>query len=365
MRLHSYALVLAGLSLMVSCGGSSDDAASGGSGGAAQGGAAGAQGGTAGAGAQAGTAGGGGSGGGFLGETFTAQIGPIPVDSGAENTQCIITRLGNPDPIHVGMIRNLISSASHHMIVYRTNDTVERTTPFDCTPFLETLNPEAGAPLMVTQKHEDELRLPEGVAFTLAANQMLRIELHFINTTPANTEVTASTTFHTMDETQYKNEADFLFIGSPDIDIPARSPATLGPMFFKLPDDYADANFFAITGHTHQYGADVRVSTATSASDPGTPVYDVPGWQWDEPATVQHDPTFKVPEGGGFNFACDWENTSDKSVDFGESANQEMCFFWSYYYPSKGAKVCFVSEKYKVTECCPGGALCSLLGDAL
>ena len=25
---------------------------------------------------------------------------------------------------------------------------------------------------------------------------------------------------------------------------------------------------------------------------------------------------------------------------FGESANNEMCFFWAYYYPSKGAYVC-------------------------
>lgn len=374
MRLHSYAVVLAGLSLMVGCGGSSDDGAnaggSGAQGGSAQGGSAqGGSGGNAGSAqggsAQGGTAGGGGSGGAFLGETFTAQIGPIAVDSGDENTQCIITRLGNPDPIHVGMIRNVISSSSHHMIVYRTNDTEERNTPFDCTPFLETLNPEAGAPLMVTQKHEDELRLPDGVAFTLDANQMLRIELHFINTTPAKGEVTATTAFHTMDETQYQHEADFLFIGSPDISIPARSTATLGPMFFKVPAEYADSNFFAITGHTHQYGTDVRVSTAANKSDVGTPVYDVPGWKWDEPETVQHDPTFKVPEGGGFNFSCDWENTSDRSVGFGESANQEMCFFWSYYYPSKGAKVCFVSEQYGVTECCPGGPLCSLIADYL
>ena len=26
-------------------------------------------------------------------------------------------------------------------------------------------------------------------------------------------------------------------------------------------------------------------------------------------------------------------------VPFGESANNEMCFFWAYYYPSQGAKI--------------------------
>lgn len=366
MRLIQVTGLLAALSLVVGCGSSSDggegSGATGGTGNAGNGGN-GAQGGTGGSG-QGGTsnAGSGGVGGNpFQGETFQVAIGPINVDPGEENTQCIVTRLGNPDAIHVGAIRNVISSSSHHMIVYRTEDTEERLTPFDCTPFVETLNPDKGAPLMVTQKKDDELRLPDGVAFTLKANQMIRIELHYINTTPSPVDVTATSAFHTMDDSEFEHEADFLFIGSPDINIPAHSSQTLGPMFFKVPSQFADSNFFAITGHTHQYGTDMTVDSVANASDPGTPVYDVPGWAWDEPETVTHDPPFKVPQGGGFNFTCKWDNTSSSNVGFGESANQEMCFFWSYYYPSQGAKVCFVSEQYNVTECCPGGALCGLI----
>lgn len=353
---------------LVGCGSTSDDpsgegggagegGSQGGSSGGGQGGAAGSPGGAAGT---AGTAGGG-AGGTFTGETFSLTVGPLAVAPGRENTQCVVQRLSNPTPIHVGMIRNVISSSSHHLIVYKTNDTEERTTPFNCTPFLETLNPEAGAPLMVTQKFEDELRLPEGVAFTLAPHQMIRIELHYINTTASEVEVTATSSFHTMDSEQYQHEADFLFIGSPDINLPPRSQTTLGPLFFKMPAGYADANFFAITGHTHQYGRNVTVARTPDASTPGDMVYDVPGWRWDEPETVQHNPPFQIPEGGGFNFSCTWNNTSDRSVGFGESANQEMCFFWSYYYPSNGAKVCVVSQEYGVTECCPGGPLCGLM----
>lgn len=357
------------LSLVVGCGSTSEGSdASGGSSNAGNGGSGNAgsgNGGTANGGSGNGGSMSGGSGGvggnPFQGETFQIGIGPISVASGDENTQCIVTRLGNPNPIHVGAIHNVISSSSHHMIVYRTADTEERLTPFDCTPFVETLNPDKGAPLMVTQKKDDELRLPDGVAFTLEANQMIRIELHYINTTPNTLDVEATSAFHTMDDAQFENEADFLFIGSPDINVPAHGTQKLGPMFFKMPSQFADSNFFAITGHTHQYGVNMTVDSVASASDPGTPVYDVPNWAWDEPETVKHDPPFQVPQGGGFNFSCEWDNTSNSNVGFGESANQEMCFFWSYYYPSKGAKVCFVSEQYNVTECCPGGALCSLI----
>jgi hypothetical protein len=158
----------------------------------------------------------------------------------------------------------------------------------------------------------------------------------------------------------FRDEADFLFIGSPDISIAPHTKATLGPAFFPVPADFADVNFFAITGHEHQYGTNVKVATSMNKDDPGTPVYDVPNWQWNEPATQVHD--FKIPDGGGFLFSCEWNNTSDRPIRFGESADAEMCFFWAYYYPSQGAKVCFHSDAYtngSINLCCPGEPLCS------
>ena len=84
---------------------------------------------------------------------------------------------------------------------------------------------------------------------------------------------------------------------------------------------------------------------ASGASDPGTSVYDVPNWKWSEPATVKHTPPFTIPTGGGFRFTCTWHNPESdpaaKPVQFGESANDEMCFFWAYYYPSVGFRVYF------------------------
>ena len=158
-------------------------------------------------------------------------------------------------------------------------------------------------------------------------------------------------------------EASFLFIGDPEISIAPQSSATLGPVFFRVPSAYSNSNFFAITGHEHQWGKSVRVWTATTASDPGKAIYDVPGWTWSEPKTVTFDSPFHVPSGGGFKFQCDWFNASSSKVAFGESANDEMCFFWAYYYPSQGAKVCFhIGTR---DECCPGtSALCAAISGA-
>jgi hypothetical protein len=298
--------------------------------------------------------------------SFNVTFGPIDAPPGEEHTKCVVKRLGNPSAIHVGSVHNVLSLGSHHMIVYRVNDTVEQTTPFDCKPFTDTLDPTKGSALMISQKEDDALVLPDGVAYTLDVNQMVRLEMHYINAGAAVKSIKGTSTFIPIEQAKFKYEADFLFVGTPDISIPAKSSATVGPVFISLPAAYANVNFFAITGHEHQWGTNVVVSTATSQTDPGTPVYNVPNWLWSEPATVKADPPFKLPANGGFNLTCTWNNMSDATVKFGESVNSEMCFFWAYYYPSQGgAKVCIHTDKYgpSVNACCPDSSqpVCSAI----
>ena len=293
------------------------------------------------------------------GTTYSLTFGPITVQPGEENTQCLVLPLGNPSSIHVGQIHDVLSDGSHHMIVYQSSDTTAQATPFDCQPFVDTLDPSKGQTLVVTQKKDDLLTFPQGVGVTLAPNQMIRIELHYINPSPAPLQVTATTNFITMDDADYQYEMGFLFIGDPDITIPPNSSVQLGPIFFALPSDYAQSQFFAITGHEHKLGTNVTVNVTTSATDPGTPVYDVQDWLWSEPATVQASPPFTIPTGGGFTFTCNWTNTTASTVKFGESANDEMCFFWAYYYPSTGSRVCMHTDQYQggIDICCPGPSL--------
>ena len=87
----------------------------------------------------AGNGGGGGGGGASGPQSYTLSFAPIDVPAGTEATQCIVQRLGNAAPLHVGTIHNRLGEASHHMIVYKVGDTVEQTTPFACQPFQDTL----------------------------------------------------------------------------------------------------------------------------------------------------------------------------------------------------------------------------------
>jgi hypothetical protein len=296
-------------------------------------------------------------------ETFTVDWGPYTAAAGEEDTRCVTKRITNATQIRVHQLHNVLGGYSHHLIVYRVADETESLEPTRCQPFTDTLDPARGSTLTVTQRADETISLPDGVAFTLQPGQMIRLELHYINYGREPAEISASSTFITMPEADYEHEADFLFIGNPDIEVPPHAAQTLGPTFFRVPPEFSGVNFFAITGHTHQFGTNVTVGTASGSGALDTMVYDVDGWDWDEPDTVYHDPPFQIPSGGGFQFTCEYMNTSDEAVGFGESANEEMCFFWAYYYPSQGSRVCAHTDQLPVPIdiCCPGNDFCDRL----
>ncbi|MEZ4404611.1 MAG: hypothetical protein R3B06_31615 [Kofleriaceae bacterium] len=298
----------------------------------------------------------------FTDGTYRATWGPYTIPPGVEGTKCVEVKLGNADNIQVHAIHNVLGQASHHFIVYRKAPGPEQLTPYDCQPFTGTLDPNNGAPLMITQRADETLTLPDGVVFTLAPDQLVRLELHFINTSDQPVEVTATAEFQTV--LGASQEADFIFAGTPDIDLaPTPGVQTVGPVYLPL-IDLAGANVFAITGHTHALGKSVTVATSTSRDDVGTQVYAPANFNWDEPETVYPASPFQIPTDGGFRFSCTYENDTGRRVGFGEGVADEMCFFWLYYYPSQGAKVCVHSDQFNaptgIDVCCPAPA-----GDAI
>jgi hypothetical protein len=294
------------------------------------------------------------------GEKYTATWGPVTVPPGEENTQCAVLTLNNPTPVKIHQMRNVLGDASHHMIVYRDDASAPNATPVDCKPFAGTLTATAAtSPIMITQRHEEMLTLPDGVAYSFQANQKIRLEMHYLNATTSPQTITATAEFYAAYPEQVRAEADFLFIGNPDLRIgPASSPTFTS--YFTPPASLYGVNFFAITGHTHQYGTSVDISTAAGVDQPRTSIYAPRPFLWSEPETKMMSPAFQLPEGGGFEFSCAYRNPTSRTIEFGESTDDEMCFFWAYYYPSKGSRVCVHSTRVNapagVDVCCPAEA---------
>jgi hypothetical protein len=305
----------------------------------------------------------------FGGEKYTLTWGPVSVPAGRESTQCVWMRLGNATEIKVHQMHNRLNDASHHLIVYKDDmDTTEQLTPTPCEPFTGALNTSGMiAPIAITQKADDMIFLPHRVAYTFAPNQMVKLEMHYLNSSDTAQNVMATVDFYAAEAGTIDHEASILFTGSPDVSLMPGETKTLH-QFFKVPDylDLSKSKIFAITGHTHKLGTNVSVRVGPSKDGPMTEVYAPSPFKWDEPETKAYngDP-FSIPVGGGLDFECSWTNTTNQQVGFGESATDEMCFFWAYYYPSQGSKVCIHTEQYGgangLNACCPGDSLCSLI----
>ena len=61
---------------------------------------------------------------------------------------------------------------------------------------------------------------------------------------------------------------------------------------------------------------------------------------WSDSPLYRVDPPIQFGGENGLSYECEWFNTSDKPVGFGDSALDEMCFVWLYYYPSHGFEFC-------------------------
>jgi hypothetical protein len=269
--------------------------------------------------------------------TFQRVLPSWSMAPGEERTRCIVVRLGNDAAIDVHRIRTRLAPGSHHFIVYRSSETRERPEPFDCQPFTDTLG-GGTVPLMISQIREETLDFPEGVAVRLEANQMLRLEAHFLNYFPQTIEASAEVVFETTTAPNLQ-QADFMFYGTTQVWIPAGQTVTSAWKYHSVP---SGVKVFGMTGHTHALGTNVEVQQTTGATTPGSALYPPAGatFDWAEAPYARFEPPLSFAD-DGFRMRCTWTNTTQQTVGFGESANQEMCFFWAYYYPSQGFLVSF------------------------
>jgi hypothetical protein len=76
-------------------------------------------------------------------------------------------------------------------------------------------------------------------------------------------------------------------------------------------------------------------------NDPN-PLQMVDNTNWEEPPMYVFDTPLEFDGVNGLKFQCEYHNTTPTWVTFGESALQEMCFLWMYYYPSKGFDIRFL-----------------------
>ena len=270
------------------------------------------------------------------GSTLTTSIGPIDLPASAEKTVCIITHVDNADALFVTRMVVDLAPGSHHLIIYQAADNaVEQTTPTPCRPFSGITSGEK--PIMIVEKPHDDLVFPTNVALKFGPHQKVKLEAHYINTTAAPLQGSGSARFEGLPPEKAVGiiESNLTFWGPLSFSLPPHA-VSKGPMTFQA--GIAGTKGFALTTHQHRLGTHVRVWSSAQSGDMSTQIADTTDWA--EPPLYRLSPELSFNGTNGLSFQCEWNNTTDGTVSFGESANDEMCFTWMYYYPSHGFDIC-------------------------
>jgi hypothetical protein len=281
------------------------------------------------------------------------SIGPFQIDSGQEIVKCSIVKVPFDTATDVVRIHSMLAPGSHHLILYRSMETAERA-PFDCSSFDGVFNGEA--PIFIAESASSDMELPTGVAYHFTANQFVRLEAHYINSTQAS--ITAQGNFYLVpgkSGVSYQ-PADMMMCGSVGAlacqlggglqpgDSNYRLPVGLyngtgvnvrGP---SMNVDLTQLKIFAFTSHEHHRGTNVTIWRATSHDITNAEkLYSNDSWSNPPLKVLPDNQLLQFAPGEGFAWQCSYDTSMDsQNVCFGESANDEMCFIWAYYYPSIG-----------------------------
>jgi hypothetical protein len=263
------------------------------------------------------------------GTHITASLLMRQVPASQEDHVCVVLALPNTDVAWVNDVHATLTTGSHHLIVDRQAEgTPTNTTPTPCAPTMAS----DVTRLVIAQQKDTNVALPDGVAFRLAAQQPLFMQLHYINLSDSPEDIQGTIDLTLVDPSAPTPiEAKSIFTGSLSIDLPPHSPGTSTAFVQIAPDSGAARNVFELTSHTHSLGVDATIERVASASAPSTtPIHESTNWA--EPPLTAFSPPLAFLGTDGLRLTCKYENTTDQTVTFGTGFHDEMCFMWIYYF---------------------------------
>lgn len=228
---------------------------------------------------------------------------------------CYTTRLaGDVDPL-VTQITPLYGQATHHLGVYYTL-VDEPDGVFTCPDLVR----DTWIPLYGGGVESGTLKAPDGAAFYMKKNQQILVQLHLLNASP--NPVTDKATIQLL-TTRDPNPTPAGMFGMTNTQI-ALDPSATGSAAMDCEVSH-DLNVFAAFGHMHQLGTKITLSKTMG------PVLFEESWDFNNQPTVPK--LFQVKKGESLHLDCQYLNTTNQKVEYGESTASEMCSFALYYTP--------------------------------
>ncbi|MDX2090403.1 MAG: hypothetical protein SFX73_21275 [Kofleriaceae bacterium] len=266
------------------------------------------------------------------------------VQPGEEAWRCKVSDLPTSTWLNVNHVESVQNDTMHHMDLMAIALAAPDLQPgeYDCGELYAQYPAlmDDGVTFYASQRATQEITLPPGTVAELLPRLRVMHEIHFINPTDAPVEA-----FSRVDAYAYPPEevVQSIWGGAVrDREIAIPAGATSHVEWTRCVMDKAVDVLFLST-HTHERATKAQIRHF-DGSVVGELIYT--NTDWHAPPLEDYTATpLRIPAGAGFEFACDYANSGSAEVNWGFSANDEMCQIAIVYTPGDSQAECVIVEQ--------------------
>lgn len=267
---------------------------------------------------------------------------PVIIAPYTEREVCSVVRLeGDQTLFWTDQMETLVSPGSHHMNVLLG--------PFSfLDPFLgegaaeEALGLSVGQydcadlsmmeqafPVLPSQRENQKITFPEGVAAPLMTPALLIFSHHYVNPTDEPILINAALNIETVPSESVEHMAALIFDDISELDIPPGEQKTVTRTCVME----RDVEVALVSTHTHEWAECASLNDFDGTSVAATPFF--VNREWEAPPILHFTPgSFSLTAGEGIHYACHYSNSTDYTLTNDGTASGEMCVFAAVMYPA-------------------------------
>jgi hypothetical protein len=256
-------------------------------------------------------------------DTVTVTMAEFTVAPGKEVFMCqdFTNPFGGVD-VAIGRSESDMTKGSHHLhVYYGANVPPDQTVvpcqdPFEFRPMIHL----ATIPTFVSE-------YPAGTAAKLKGATGLRMQVHYLNTTPDPIVARVQLKLKKVDPATVTRWVGQMHFSRNYLQIKP-GPNQVLKTSCKIPESFGPIGILSGVSHMHKRG--VRFVAATST---GKQLVDTT--LWDEAPPSSYDPPVMLNPGDTIDWTCTYNNDTGTTLEFGDSAEKnEMCIYIARFFSS-------------------------------
>jgi hypothetical protein len=182
-----------------------------------------------------------------------------------------------------------------------------------------------------SQRQNQRITMPAGVAAPLTAPMVFIFSHHYVNPTDSPVDIQAIVNIETVPGEEVTHVASLVFDDIPDLEVPPGQERVISrTCIFER-----DVEVALVSTHNHEWGECATVNHYDGTTDTTEKAPFFVNKLWEQPPILHFEQgTFPIAAGNGVTWSCHFRNNTDRTLINDGTAEGEMCVFAAVTYPS-------------------------------